>query len=99
MKIEGVKPPEPGRSVRVTVNGTIVAIFNVDGRLSGIDVKCTHVGGPLDQGHLEGPVTTCPWHGSQFDVQTGAVKRGPAIKPVRAYQVQVEGTGLVVDPA
>ena len=99
MKIEGGQIPEPGHSVRVTVDGTIVAIFNIGGQLYGIDVRCTHVGGPLDQGHLEGSVVTCPWHGSQFDVRSGAVKRGPAIKPVRAYRVHVEGAALVIEPA
>ncbi len=99
MKIEGVKAPEPGHSVRVSANGAAVAIFNVEGQLFGIDARCPHAGGPLDQGSLAGSVVTCPWHGSKFDVKTGAVTRGPAIKPVRSYKVRVEGTALVVEPA
>ncbi len=99
MKIEGVKAPEPGRSVRVQGDGAVVAVFNIDGQLFGIDAKCPHAGGPLDRGRLDGAVVTCPLHGSQFDLRTGEVSRGPAIKPVRAYRVRVEGTGLVLEPA
>lgn len=98
MKLEGIKAPEPGHSTRVQAEGTSIAIFNVDGKLYGIDSRCTHVGGPLDQGRLEGSIVTCPWHGSTFDVQTGAVTRGPAIKPVRSYRVRADGDTLVVEP-
>jgi nitrite reductase/ring-hydroxylating ferredoxin subunit len=48
-------------------------------------------GGPLNEGTLDGSTVTCPWHGSQFDVCTGAVLRGPAGAPLKAYRVIVEG--------
>jgi 3-phenylpropionate/trans-cinnamate dioxygenase ferredoxin component len=98
MKVSGVKPPEPGKAIRVTVDGTAVAVFNVGGVLFGVDAKCTHVGGPLDQGALSGTTVTCPWHGSQFDLRTGAVIRGPASRPVRSYRVHAEADGLKIDP-
>jgi nitrite reductase/ring-hydroxylating ferredoxin subunit/uncharacterized membrane protein len=49
--------------------------------------RCTHKGGPLSDGALIGGVVQCPWHGSQFDVQTGAVKCGPAETPIETYPV------------
>jgi nitrite reductase/ring-hydroxylating ferredoxin subunit len=97
MKLPGVKPPEPGKAVRVHVDGADVAIFNVGGNLYGIDAKCSHVGGPLDQGHVSGTTVTCPWHGSEFDVTSGAVIRGPATRPEKGYRVRVESDGIVVD--
>lgn len=75
-----------------------MAVFNVGGRLYGIDARCTHVGGPLDQGRVEGLTVTCPLHGSQFNIETGAVVRGPALKPVRAYRVRAEADGLSIEP-
>lgn len=98
MKVSGVKPPEPGKALRVTVDGTAVAVFNVGSLLYGVDEKCTHVGGPLDRGAVSGTTVTCPWHGSQFDLRTGAVVRGPASRPVKSYRVHAEADGLSIDP-
>ncbi|MCI4319757.1 MAG: Rieske (2Fe-2S) protein [Thermoplasmata archaeon] len=90
-------PPPVGKAVRVTVNGKTVAVFNLDGTLRGIDAACTHVGGPLERGPVAGGVVTCPWHGSQFDLATGAMKRGPAARGVTSYPVRVENGHLVVE--
>lgn len=68
-----------------------VAVFNVAGRFCATQAKCTHRQGPLSEGALEGSTVTCPWHGSQFNVCTGAVLRGPARDPLKTYQVTVEG--------
>ena len=68
-----------------------VAVFNVAGSFSATRDKCTHKQGPLSKGKLDGSTVTCPWHGSQFNVCTGAVLRGPAIDPLKTYRVVVEG--------
>jgi len=98
MKVPGAKPPEPGKAARVMVDGSAVAVFNVGGALLAIDAKCTHVGGPLDQGPLNDATVTCPWHGSQFDLRTGSVLRGPATRPVKSYTVRVAPDGLEIEP-
>jgi nitrite reductase (NADH) small subunit len=61
----------PGAALECVVQGRIVAIFNVDGRLYALDGVCPHQGGPLGRGQLSGCIVTCPWHGWQFDVRTG----------------------------
>jgi nitrite reductase/ring-hydroxylating ferredoxin subunit len=68
-----------------------VAVFSVAGRLCATQAACTHRGGPLNEGGLDGSTVTCPWHGSQFDVCTGAVVRGPAREPLKTYRVEVQG--------
>jgi nitrite reductase/ring-hydroxylating ferredoxin subunit len=68
-----------------------VAVFNVAGSFCATQDKCTHKQGPLSKGKLDGSTLTCPWHGSQFNVCTGAVLRGPAIDPLKTYRVVVEG--------
>jgi nitrite reductase/ring-hydroxylating ferredoxin subunit len=52
------------------------AVFNVAGGFCAAQAKCTHRGGPLNEGKLDGSTVTCPWHGSQYNVCTGAVLRG-----------------------
>jgi len=77
------------------VEGTKVCVANVNGHLYAIDDTCTHRGCSLGKGQLEGTTVTCPCHGSQFDVTSGAVIRGPATRPVRSRIVQVEGEDLL----
>ena len=68
-----------------------VAVFNVGGTLCATQEKCTHRQGPLSKGKLDGSTVTCPLHGSQFNVCTGEVLRGPAIDPLKTYRVIVDG--------
>jgi 3-phenylpropionate/trans-cinnamate dioxygenase ferredoxin subunit len=79
------------------VAGTIVNVANVGGQLHAFDDTCTHAGCSLAKGKLEGTTVTCACHGSQFDVTSGAVLRGPAQQPVRSRLVQVQGEDLLVD--
>jgi nitrite reductase/ring-hydroxylating ferredoxin subunit len=51
----------------------------------------THRQGPLSEGTLDGSTVTCPLHGAQFNVWTGAVLRGPAKDPLKTYRVTVDG--------
>ena len=67
------------------------AVFNVGGSFCATQAKCTHRQGPLSEGKLDGSTLTCPWHGAQFNVCTGAVLRGPAMQPLKTYRVVAEG--------
>ncbi len=74
------------------------AVFDVDGAFCATQARCTHRQGPLSEGKLEGSTVTCPWHGAQFNVCTGAVLRGPAQVALKTYRVAVEGeVGRVED--
>ena len=73
------------------VAGKAVAVANVAGKFYAISDVCVHRGGPLGQGELHDRVVTCPWHGSRFDVCTGAVLQGPAKDPLKTYRVTVDG--------
>lgn len=87
---------EPGQALWVEVKGRQIAVFNVDGTYYAVDNECSHLGGPLAEGRLQGVVVTCPWHSSRFDVRTGQVVGPPARDPVRVYRVQVEGQDVKV---
>ena len=68
-----------------------VAVFNVTESFCATQAKCTHRQGPLSKGKLDGSTVTCPLHGSQFNVCTGEVLRGPATDPLKIYRVSVDG--------
>ena len=63
----------------------------------GVGDTCTHRGGPLSEGDVQGTRVTCPWHGADFDLKTGAVLRPPAQKGVPSYKVVVEGDDIKVE--
>jgi len=67
-----------------------VTVFNVAGSFCATQEKCTHRQGPLSKGKLDGSTVTCPLHGSQFNVCTGEVLRGPATEPLKMYRVTVD---------
>lgn len=79
------------------VDGTSVTVANVTGRLYAFDDTCTHAGCSLSEGDLDGTTLTCPCHGSQFDVTSGLVLRGPAERPVRSHAVKIEGEDLLAE--
>jgi len=86
-----------GQAMMVEVNGKEIALFNVAGSFHAIDNTCTHVGGPLCEGELEGIEVTCPWHGAVFDVATGQMLGPPAPESVARYSVRVEGSDIEVE--
>jgi len=70
----------PGEGRIVEAGGRTLAIFNVDGAYYAIDNACSHRGGPLGDGDLEGTVVSCPWHAWRWDVTTGANVNNPAVR-------------------
>ena len=86
-----------GDKLCVQFRGKSYALFKVGKRFYCIDGKCTHVGGPLCQGFVDGKIVTCPWHGSKFDVTTGKVVGAPAKKDEKSYKVTVKGDDILID--
>lgn len=95
VKVASASDLKPGENKIVNVNGTEVALFNVDGNFFAISNTCLHRGGPLGEGSLEGDVVTCPWHGWKFNVKTGVSPVVPTAK-VATYQTKVEGSDVMV---
>lgn len=74
---------------RVLVGGTPVVLLKLGGRYHAIAATCTHAGGPLDEGELQGDVVQCPWHGSRFSMRDGKPQTGPATFAQPRYDVRV----------
>jgi nitrite reductase/ring-hydroxylating ferredoxin subunit len=87
-----------GKMKKVIVGSQQVLVANAKGKYYAIGNVCTHVGGPLDRGILEGQEVQCPLHGSRFDVTNGQVRRGPAARPEPVYDVKIESGSILVRP-
>jgi len=74
---------------RVLVAGVPVVLLRLGEKYAAISATCSHAGGPLDEGTLDGDVVTCPWHGSRFSMPTGRVLTGPATIGAPRYDVRV----------
>lgn len=79
---------KPGQMKLIHANGQRVVLARTETGHAACADRCTHRGGPLSDGTLACGIVTCPWHGSQFDVQTGAVKAGPAGEPIPTHRVE-----------
>ena len=66
-----------------------VCLLRRNGSVVAFEDWCTHLGGPLSEGQLVDGRITCPWHGSSFAVDSGAVSHGPATMPVRSFATRV----------
>lgn len=81
----------------VEAGGQSMAIFNVGGSYYAIENTCPHRGGPLAEGVMAGDEVICPWHGSRFNVKTGAVLTPPAPQGVKSFPVRVTGDDVEVE--
>ena len=97
IKVAETKDVAAGTGILVELEGERVALFNENGTFYAIGDVCTHAGGPLSEGDLEGDVVTCPWHGAQFDIKTGEATSPPATEPVPTYRVKVEGENILIE--
>ncbi len=86
-------PSDTGHCVEV--NGKEIALFKVNDKVHAIYHVCPHQGGPLAEGGLNGNVVTCPWHGWEFDVTTGACTFNDSIKQP-TFKVKEEGDDVYV---
>ena len=97
VKVAETKDIQPSQMKEVQVNGKNVCIANVEGKFYAIGNICTHEGGPLADGTLEGYEVECPWHNSKFDLRTGEVTSPPASEPEPAYEIKVDGNNILIN--
>jgi ferredoxin-NADP reductase/nitrite reductase/ring-hydroxylating ferredoxin subunit len=80
----------------VEIDGESICIALINEKYYAIGNTCTHEGGPLADGKLEGYVVECPWHNSKFDIRTGDVITPPASEPEPSYETKVDGNIILV---
>jgi 3-phenylpropionate/trans-cinnamate dioxygenase ferredoxin subunit len=87
--------PDPGKAT-FEVDDRFVVVFHMDGGFYAIEDACTHDGGPLGDGILDGFQIICPRHGARFDIRTGQALTMPAVRGTPGHQVKIEGEDVWV---
>ena len=87
--------PDLGRKI-VEVDDTLVVLVHAGGQFYAIDDLCTHDGGPLGEGELDGYTIACPRHGAKFDVRDGRALTMPATRPTAVHEVKIVGEDVFV---
>ena len=96
-KVGVITDIKPGEKTVVDVQGNQVALYNVEGTIYATDDICTHDGGTLADGELQGYEIICPRHGAKFDVRTGKALCMPAFTPVNTYNVRIQGNDIFIE--
>ena len=85
----------PGSGKVIFVEGRPIALFNLGGEFVALDNKCPHRGGSLGEGEIKDDIITCPWHGWEFNCNTGkAVENDDVI--VKTYPVENRDDGIFI---
>lgn len=98
VKVASIGDVQPGGKKVVELDGTLVALFNVDNtQYYAVEDICTHDGGPLAEGDMVNTYEIqCPRHGARFDIRTGAALSMPAFEPVQTFDVVVRGDDILL---
>jgi 3-phenylpropionate/trans-cinnamate dioxygenase ferredoxin subunit len=88
-----------GKIKGIKIDDNNILATNIAGKYYAIGAKCTHAGGDLSKGKMDGNIVICPRHGSKFDVITGKSVSGPAKQSVPIYQVKIQGKSILIDIA
>jgi nitrite reductase (NADH) small subunit len=88
-------PPE-GEAKEFPCGDKVICVVNVNGVITAMDNVCLHRGGPLGQGVVEGDKLVCPWHGWQWDPQTGQAVHNPAAK-VAVYPLKMANGDVMIE--
>lgn len=91
---EGEIPP--GKCKIVDVDDVLIAIYNIEGLHYAIEDVCTHDGGELASGPVEGDQVMCPRHGATFCIRTGQALTAPAYEDVTTFPVRIEAGQIQV---
>jgi nitrite reductase/ring-hydroxylating ferredoxin subunit/uncharacterized membrane protein len=93
--MDAAELPE-GEARKVTVSGVDVLVFRRGARVLALANRCTHRGGPLHKGRIEGTEVRCPWHHSTFSLEDGGIIQGPATAPQPVFEARIENGKLEV---
>jgi len=97
VRVATVEEIPDNRAKVVCVGGERVAIYHYDGKISAVSSVCQHQNGPLGEGRIIDGCITCPWHGYQYNPESGS-SPPPFDEKVPTFKVQVAEGFVFIDP-
>jgi len=111
IRLTNINELAEGTMKKYQVQGKEILIARIEGKYYASQNKCPHFGGDLSKGKLEGPIVTCPRHGSQFNLIDGTMVRwlkgsglistiGKTLKSpheLNTYNTKIEGQEILVE--
>ncbi|MGB9669153.1 MAG: Rieske (2Fe-2S) protein [Anaerolineales bacterium] len=94
--VMNVNQLENGQRIFFEYDNHSIVLFNIAGEYFAIENECSHDGGPIGEGDLDGLNIICPRHGAKFDIVTGAVLSLPAMEDIAAYPTRIKGEKIQV---
>ena len=85
-----------GMLVKAMAGDTPILLFKKGDTVCAISETCSHAGGPLSEGELDGNLVQCPWHASRFDICSGQVRGGPATISQVRYETRIQNGQIEV---
>src|SRR5215212_4921711 len=85
-----------GEKILGHANGEAIVLARIGDEYFAIGASCTHYGGPLAEGVIDGDTVRCPWHHACFNLRTGEALRAPALSPVACWHVEQRDGNVVV---
>lgn len=96
VKVAKVSEVPSGTARCVSVNGSKIALFNIEGEFYAIDDTCSHAEASLSEGAIDGDRVECPKHGACFNIKTGEALSFPAFTPVATYEVKIDDEDILI---
>jgi len=90
INVGSVEEIPPGTHKVTEADGVMIAVFNVEGKFYAIEDVCTHDGGILTGGPINGCIITCPRHGATFDIRNGTALTAPAYEPTASFPIRIQ---------
>jgi nitrite reductase/ring-hydroxylating ferredoxin subunit len=82
---------QEGKLVKIEVDDKSIVLTRINGKIYAMDAICSHQGGPLEEGELEGYTLICPWHRGKFDIRTAKASRETDwVSDLHSYPVIVD---------
>ncbi|TME21385.1 MAG: Rieske 2Fe-2S domain-containing protein [Chloroflexi bacterium] len=85
-----------GTLIKAMAGDTPILLYKKGDTVCAISETCSHAGGPLSEGELDGNLVQCPWHASRFDICTGQVRGGPATISQVRYETRIQNGQIEV---
>jgi nitrite reductase/ring-hydroxylating ferredoxin subunit len=86
-----------GEVIGIEIEGTPIALYQLDGTFYATHNVCTHAFALLSDGYVDDGKIECPLHQGIFDIRTGKAEEGPVDEDLQTFEVKVEGEDLLVE--